>query len=211
MGKKPRAFTQISVANPGLREAFDEALVQLRARYRDWCRPWIEDAERQYRSGDKNILIHTIWMCLKDGIEIPTWAREAFLDACGDVSKSWDEVFGRPPKRHALMRRRRGMAVRIALRIENLREEGFPIGLDLFDKVGKEYGFSAETVRDSFYYKNPFKAAWIVVKTMLKEIGPDGNRSDAVTWFKQNEQRIAKEFLKALPTDSAMRRGIPHF
>ena len=76
-----------------------------------------------------------IWTCLWEGIETPSWAREAFIHACADVSKSWDEVFGRPPKRRSLVRRR-DIALRVSLRIENLRDS---VGPDLFDKVGKEY------------------------------------------------------------------------
>ena len=191
-------------------EAVDEAISQLRIRYKDWITPWLDSGKRRYRNGEKSALIATISTCLSFGIEIPAWARDALGDSYRDAPKSWDDVFGRPPKRGAVMQQRRDLEFRVIVRIENLREQGWPVGSDLFDKVGKEFGFSAESVRDSIYYKSPSRPALMVIKAMLKEVGPDADRAGVATWFKQNERRVAEEFLKVLGMDHPAIKDSPH-
>jgi hypothetical protein len=72
----------------------------------------IDGLEQKFATGaDDNAPLHVLFVCLLRDLPVPKWARDAFVKAYSEglhgrlKSRSWNEVFGRPPRTKAQMDR----------------------------------------------------------------------------------------------------------
>jgi hypothetical protein len=152
--------------------------------------PGFELMERAYRIGRKEALIETIAEALAFGAEIPVWARYTVVEAFYfNKPKSWDDLFGTPfPKgaKVASLQKLNRISYKVFSRVKKLNAQGEPIGEELFERVGKEFAVSLQTVRAIYYDKsNQIADALVEWKAGLR----DG--ADELT-NKRNERRLQK-------------------
>jgi hypothetical protein len=117
---------------------------------------WSQRDEILYRrGGDRKLLLKVIEMYFASGWLLPKWAREAFLEAYYSYPKSWDDVFGKPPRRDTPEQARiKQEVVNVAREVRRLHAEGEgdPIDDGLFEKVAEKLGMRAGTVKNWRYY-----------------------------------------------------------
>lgn len=115
---------------------------------------WSQRDEILYRrGGDRTLLLKVMEMYFASGMLPPKWAREAFLGAYYSYPKSWDDVFGKPPRRDTPEQAKiKEQVVDVAREVRRLHAEGHPIDDGLFEKVAENLGMPAGTVKNCRYY-----------------------------------------------------------
>ena len=94
--EKLSGFVQELVAK--LERQDDDAQDFLRAML-DWvAAEFSKSTEAHFRNGNKTALMDALYVSLSNGLLPPAWARQAFTQSVFGDPKSWDDVFGRPPK-----------------------------------------------------------------------------------------------------------------
>lgn len=58
-----------------------------------------KSTEAAFRGGNKSALMDALYVPLSNGLLPPPWALQAFTESIFGDPKSWDDIFGRPPKR----------------------------------------------------------------------------------------------------------------
>jgi hypothetical protein len=146
--------------------------------------------ERSYREGNnKSALIDVIALAWLGGVEVPAWAREAVVTAYFlNTPNSWDDLFGTPFRKGAkttLLRKLDRIRLKVFRRVKELNAQGEPIGDELFAKVGKEFGVSGQTVKNSIYYDKDTQIAHAIVDLID---GIAEGRDEL--WVKRDERRV---------------------
>jgi hypothetical protein len=120
----------------------------------DTIRKWYE------KSGDKSTILFGIGYCCSNNQPPPPWLAAAFLEAFRRVQDrevaSWDDVFGRPLRKHERLdkiRRDREKVGPLLKRILERRRAGEAIDKRLFDEVGGELGIGGSTSTETLYYE----------------------------------------------------------
>ena len=94
--EKLSGFVQELVAK--LERQDDDAQDFLRAML-DWVAgEFSKSTEAHFRNGNKTALMDALYVSLSNGLLPPAWARQAFTKSVFGDPKSWDDVFGHPPK-----------------------------------------------------------------------------------------------------------------
>jgi hypothetical protein len=171
-----------------------------RALFKEANRRAFEDLERDYSAGKKQALIEAIALGAFMDVALPTWAREAIIEACFESRpQSWDDVFGRPlakGKSAKAARRRRSKEMAVIGRVKELnsqRKPKLPIGAALFRKVGKEFGVSGGIVSKIYYDKQAAGRFEIrKLEAEVKALGPDADEDTVADWLRQNIHRLPK-------------------
>lgn len=118
----------------------------------------INELRADVDAGDGSAVLECIHRCISYGLPAPLWLVRAYNERYMRVARyetaSWDDAFGRPHPPHTRLtdlQRRHELKFPVALRVRALHAEGSPIGGELFDKVGAEFGIS-RTVCSELYY-----------------------------------------------------------
>jgi hypothetical protein len=130
--------------------------------YRWESAQWLEKWRRLHETEvDKNkYILPALFECAMDGLPIPAWCAQAFINAFRDVrhyrEKSWDDVFGKPhPKGMQIAAKRRKKMLEFAVlgRVREIKAENpdTPIDESLFEEIGKELGI-CKTLVGEYYY-----------------------------------------------------------
>jgi hypothetical protein len=76
----------------------DDAQDFLRAML-DWvAREFSKSTKAHFRNGNKTALMYALYVSLSNGLLPPEWARQEITQSAFGHPKSWDDVFGPPPK-----------------------------------------------------------------------------------------------------------------
>jgi hypothetical protein len=120
--------------------------------------PELEKEKERYEQGDKAQLLYWLNYCITNHKPMPAWLEEAFQKAyhAGQIYeiKSWDEVFGKPPKkgaRQAIECRNMKISEPLFYRVRDRYVAGEPMDEGLFDRVGAEFGISGTVAKDLYY------------------------------------------------------------
>lgn len=118
----------------------------------------LEARRQDLEGGDQLALLDAIAICAKHGLPMPAWASQAFLAAHDRVVNQerdgWKDVFGTPLKRSQYLLKKRKRTrdfAQVMVSLMLAREEGRPIGTDLFDEIGDKFGLSKTVVSDIYY------------------------------------------------------------
>lgn len=117
---------------------------------------FLEKGKEHYEKGDKSELLYCLSHCIVHDVQIPDWLNRAFREAydTGRLSKSWDDVFGKPlgkGKRLVTARRNDALESPIFESVQDRHKNGEAIDKNLFDSVGREFGVGG-TVASELYY-----------------------------------------------------------
>ncbi|MFY9836162.1 MAG: hypothetical protein WAK55_06775 [Xanthobacteraceae bacterium] len=178
-----------------------DAYEELRTEFRKNLEPLFHQFEREYRDGKKEPILGAIAFSLFCGAEIPTWARNAFINAYfHDRPRSWDEAFGRPHpkgKKVASVRSRNETARRVFSRVRRLLAGGKVTGIEAaLRQVGKDFGLSYESARAIWYDQEARRGyamsmeAFRISQAMGDDLGPEPDPMSIALWFKQNDERV---------------------
>jgi hypothetical protein len=136
----------------------DEA--DFKALQQEQCRRDLEKLEKSYSNEtDLGALLHAIFLSFQHEVEVPGWAQKAFRRAYvkglhGSMrTRSWNEVFGRPPRTKAQMDRYlRDLKApkEIWIAVAEAKDRGEPIDNDLFEKVGGKFGLSSTETKKHY-------------------------------------------------------------
>jgi hypothetical protein len=121
------------------------------------CRNELERLENSFATGgDAGAVLHAIFLCFQHADVIPEWAQNAFRRAYvkglhgAMQTRSWNEVFGRPPRTKAQMQRfmRDLIAPKeIWCAVAEAKDRGEPIDNALFEKVGVKFRLDQKALR----------------------------------------------------------------
>jgi hypothetical protein len=139
---------------------------------------YLEEHRQRYVAGDENSILPALFECAMDGLPIPAWCAQAFINAFREVktyrAKSWDDVFGSPhPKGTQLgsKKNQREKEFKVYMRISAIKKcsPSTPIDVGLFEKIGKELGI-CKTLASQYYYsaKQKTKRPIPVVDALLE-------------------------------------------
>jgi hypothetical protein len=123
----------------------------------------LDELGRSYATGkDPGAVLDAIRFCFVCRIDVPEWARRAFLDihARGKTGefKSWDEGWGRPLTKGQFERFNRDLVAWFQVREKiEARPAGEPIDDELFEKIGRDLGIGGKsTVKRIYAAPAPF-------------------------------------------------------
>lgn len=118
-----------------------------------------ENREHFERTRDGYCILQSLAICCSYSVVPPGWLARAFSDAYGKVAlakvKSWDDAFGKPFPKGIQVKRlhlKKMHATNVYFRVQELHLAGEPIDVELFEKVGKEYGLG-KTLASEYYYE----------------------------------------------------------
>jgi hypothetical protein len=100
----------------------DDAQDFLRAML-DWVAgKFSKSTEASFRNGNKSALMDALDVSLSNDLLPPAWARQALTQSVFGDPKSWDDVFGRPPK-YRIPEMARAFAVGTKLHAEGYKKD----------------------------------------------------------------------------------------
>ena len=124
------------------------------------CRNELERLENSFATGgDAGAVLHAIFLCFQHAVVIPEWAQNAFRRAYvkglhgAMQTRSWNEVFGRPPRTKAQMQRfmRDLIAPKeIWCAVAEAKDRGEPIDNALFERVGVKFRLSSTETKKRY-------------------------------------------------------------
>jgi hypothetical protein len=143
---------------------------------------WADSAalQKAYEAGKKRALLNQLNRSFVLDRPVPGWARSAFKAAYKkklDLEiRSWDEVFGKPIKKHA-----RPAITQIADVVYNAvaarHAAGESIGKEMFASIGKEVGASGAKVERLY---NDFRR-WISEERQVEAANPEDCEVTTIT------------------------------
>ena len=119
----------------------------------------IDRLQKEYEQGNKLALMFAIRICATYQLTVPDWVAKEFIRAVNKVAtaevRSWDEALGSPIQKGTNLKdlqnkREKSMDVYLAVQHRHLSQRE-PIGEQLFEEVGKVFGFG-KTWCSAIYY-----------------------------------------------------------
>jgi hypothetical protein len=116
--------------------------------------------------GEPGAAIYAIWLCsFHDDMQPPAWAlkefRRQYAMGLHGKLRSWDDVFGRPPRTKVQMERyARHLALmpKVWAEVASAKDGGRPINNELFKEIGAKLRVGSSTLTSRLY------SAWCRVR-----------------------------------------------
>lgn len=121
-------------------------------------------SDKYAKKENKSLILEALYLCLFDDLPVPQWCMFGYLESWRTVQfkreTSWDDVFGKPHPKGTHKGDTRNDMFRVYRRVKEIKEESpkTPIGIELFERVGRELGIGGKTRTSDLYYRA--KAWW---------------------------------------------------
>ena len=115
----------------------------------------LPEVERLFLDGDKSLILKAVYWSAITGSPLPHWVRKAFVQAYQETVEgrhaSWDDVFGRPHKKHTkLVAKNQSYRCLWRVYVAVLVSRAKGPRRDPFPEVAKQFGISERLCRKYF-------------------------------------------------------------